>query len=484
VKVAVANEAEMRAFGAALARTLSPRDRVALIGELGAGKTTLARAVLRILGDDPDLEVPSPTFTIVQSYDLRIPVRHVDLYRIGGAAELAELGLGEGDAAELVEWPREEMPITITIAFGADDEQRTVTVEAPEEFVVRLRRHLALGRFLSAAGWGWARRRTIAGDASTRRYERLDGDGPAILMDAPVYTPGPDAYATRARLADGNIHAFLAVGEALRARGLSAPEPLAVDAREGFLLLEDLGDAKVHEAGRAIPERYLVAADALAAFHRDPLPLPLPGPDLPAFAAGRAVPAPRVPHGPPLFDADLAAVEVGVFEEWYARTPPDAAFEALWRAAIDALPRDDDRVALRDYHSPNLLWLARREGIARIGIIDYQDAMIAPSSYDVVSLAQDARVDVPDDLEAAIVERYLAARPGVDRDAFLTAYAVVGAERATRILGVFRRLNDRDGKPQYLPHIPRLRRYLEKSLAHPALADLRAWFAARGVLSA
>jgi aminoglycoside/choline kinase family phosphotransferase len=171
-------------------------------------------------------------------------------------------------------------------------------------------------------------------------------------------------------------------------------------------------------------------------------------------------------------------MEVALFPEWYARTPPDPAFEALWRDVIGRLPREADRLALRDYHSPNLLWLPDRQGIARIGVIDYQDAMIAPAAYDVVSLAQDARVDVPDDLEAAILARYLAGRPGLDGDAFLTAYRVLGAERATRILGVFRRLNDRDGKPQYLPHLPRLRRALARNLAaEPLLAPLRDWFA-------
>lgn len=474
--VTIADETKMAALGAALARVIARGDRIALVGDLGAGKTTLARAVLRALADDLDLEVPSPTFTIVQAYDLAIPVRHVDLYRVGDAAELAELGLGEGDAAELVEWPREPLPVTVTIGFGDGETGRTVTFDAPPEWLARLDRHLALARFLDAAGWGAASRWDIAGDASTRRYERLAGDRTAILMDAPVYTPGPGSYAVRARLADGNMNAFLAVGALLRERGLSAPAPLAADLSRGFLLLEDLGDLKIADAGRAIPERYLAAAAALAAFHAEPAPAPLPGPVLAAFAGAVPVPAPRAPHAPPRFDADLAAMEVALFPEWYARTPPDPEFVSLWRAAIEALPRDDDRLALRDYHSPNLLWLPEREGIARVGVIDYQDAMIAPAAYDVVSLAQDARVDVPDDLEAAIVERYLAGRPGLDRDAFLRAYHVLGAERATRILGVFRRLNDRDGKPQYLPHLPRLRRALGKNLGHPALAELRGWF--------
>lgn len=459
----ISGEAGMASLGAAIARVIAPGDRIGLSGDLGAGKTTLARAVLRALADDPALEVPSPTFTIVQDYALAVPVRHVDLYRVEDEAAVLELGLGEADAAELIEWPRTPLPVTVSIAFGPGEEGRTVTVEGPPAWLARLSRELALARFLAAAGWGDARREGLKMDASTRRYERLfRGAETAVLMDAPSRRPEPGSYPVRARLADGNMDAFLAVGALLRARGLSAPATLAADTDGGFLLLEDLGDDKIAPGGRMVEERYAAAVDALAAFHAEPPPNPLPGPP---------------PHTPPRFDADLAEVEVALFPEWYMRTPPDPVFTALWREAIEALPREDDRLALRDYHSPNCLWLPQREGVARVGVIDYQDAMIAPAAYDVVSLAQDARVDVPDDAEARLVARYLAARPGIDEARFMTAYRILGAQRATRILGVFRRLNDRDGKPQYLPHLPRLSRHLAKNLcAEPRLSALRDWF--------
>lgn len=459
----VPDEAEMAEFGGEVARTLAPGDRVGLVGDLGAGKTALARAILRTLAGDPGYEVPSPTFTIVQDYpELTPPVRHVDLHRVG-SGETGELGLGEGQA-ELVEWPHARLPITITIAFGPDEGARTLTVDAPARWLGTLERHRRATDFLRRAGWADAARAPINADASSRRYERLRrGSDRAILMDAPVFTPAPDTYARRARLADGNIGAFVAVGAALGAAGLCAPAVLACDLDPGFLLLDDLGDEKI--AGAQIHvERYEAAMDALAAFHAAPPTLPLPGP--PAY-------------DPPRFDADLAAVEVALFPQWYLRAPQDEAFTALWREAIEALPREDDRLALRDVHSPNLMWLVEREGIARVGWIDYQDAMIAPSAYDVVSLAQDARIDVPEDVEAALVARYLAGRPGLDEAAFRRGYHVLGAERATRILGVFRRLNDRDGKPQYLAHLPRVRRALARNLAaEPSLAPLQGWFAA------
>ncbi|WP_108662063.1 tRNA (adenosine(37)-N6)-threonylcarbamoyltransferase complex ATPase subunit type 1 TsaE [Acuticoccus kandeliae] len=464
VRIDIRDEAAMAALGGSIARVLRPGDRVALVGDLGAGKTTLSRAILRAIAEDPALEVPSPTFTLVQDYDLRLAVRHVDLYRVSGDDELVELGLGEGDAVELVEWPREAMPITVEIGFGDADEARRVTIEAPSTFTDALARQDVLAAFLDKAGWGAAERTVLKADASTRRYERLfRGEERAVLMDAPSFVPPPDSYPVRARLADGNMGAFLAVGALLAARGLTVPRTLAVDAEAGCLLQEDLGDEKIAVDGVMVAERYRAAADAIAAFHQAPPPAILPGP--PAYT-------------PPRFDADLAAVEVALFPEWYLRAPIDPEFAALWRAAIEGIGHADDHLALRDVHSPNLLWLPEREGVHKIGWIDYQDALFAPSVYDVVSLTQDARVDVPDEIEAELVARYLAARPGLDVTAWRRAYHIVGAERATRILGVFRRLNDRDGKPQYLAHLPRLKRQLAKNLrAEPALEPLKAWFA-------
>jgi aminoglycoside/choline kinase family phosphotransferase len=137
---------------------------------------------------------------------------------------------------------------------------------------------------------------------------------------------------------------------------------------------------------------------------------------------------------------------------------------------------------LRDYHSPNLLWLPQREGVGRIGLVDFQDALIGPAAYDVASLLQDARVDVPEDMEMNLLGRYVRARLNQDGDfdtgGFTLLYATLAAQRATKILGIFARLQRRDGKPQYLRHIPRLWGYLQRSLAHPALAGLKAWYAA------
>jgi hypothetical protein len=153
---------------------------------------------------------------------------------------------------------------------------------------------------------------------------------------------------------------------------------------------------------------------------------------------------------------------------------------ALWRDALAPALALPPTWVLRDFHSPNLLWLAEREGLARVGLLDFQDAVMGPAAYDLASLLQDARVDVPELMEIALLSRYTRARratdPAFDAPAFAKVYATLAAQRASKILGIFARLDARDGKPQYLRHIPRVWRYLQRSLAHPALAPLAAWY--------
>ena len=468
VTIEVADETETAGLGAAIAHTLRPGDRVGLIGDLGAGKTTLARTILRTLARDDALEVPSPSFTLVQEYALDPPVRHVDLYRVEDGGALDELGLDEGDAVELVEWPRGPMPIELGFAFGPDDDARTITIEAPADWLARLERERLKAGFLTRAGWAEAIRTPLVQDASTRNYERLRGEGTAVLMDAPVASLEPGSYAARAGLTHGNLGAFLAVGRTLQGRGLSVPDVLAADQRDGFLLLEDFGDKTIAPGGIPVPERYAAAIEALAHHHRRAITVPLEG---------------DPPHAPAYFDAALATAEVGEFCRWFLGVEPPQEFRELWSEAIESLAREDDTLALRDVHSPNLFWLAERSGIERVGFIDFQDAFVAPAAYDVASLVQDARVDVPNDLQQGLIARYLAARPGLVAHDFMRSYRVLGAQRATKILGIFRRLALRDGKSNYLAHLPRMSRLLQANLdAEPALARLKAWFAEHGAL--
>jgi aminoglycoside/choline kinase family phosphotransferase len=282
-------------------------------------------------------------------------------------------------------------------------------------------------------------------------------------------------YSAVAHLAE-DVKPFVAMARALRERGLSAPQVHAANLNEGLLLLEDLGTEGVVAGDPPAPieERYAAAVDVLAAIHRQRLAETLPV-------------APGLEHRLPPYDLDAFLIEAELLLDWYL--PHRGAtishnvrseFTALWREALAYAETMPPTWVLRDYHSPNLLWLPEREGTARIGLLDFQDALWGPAPYDLVSLLQDARVDVPDPLEIALLGRYVKARLDADPDfattAFVQLYVTLGAQRATKILGIFARLDQRDGKPQYLRHLPRIWRYLRRALIHPALNDLKAWY--------
>jgi aminoglycoside/choline kinase family phosphotransferase len=197
--------------------------------------------------------------------------------------------------------------------------------------------------------------------------------------------------------------------------------------------------------------------------------------------------APGLDYRLPPYDIDAFLIEAELLLDWYVpfrggavSCAARADFTALWREALATAYDTPATWVLRDYHSPNLLWLPEREGVARVGILDFQDAVMGPAPYDVVSLLQDARVDVPDGLEIALLGRYVKARldadPNFATTSFVQLYVTLGAQRATKILGIFARLDRRDGKPQYLRHLPRIWRYLRRSMIHPAMDDLKAWY--------
>ena len=481
-------------FGSDLALALRPGDCVALSGNLGAGKSTLARSLVRAVADDPGLEVPSPTFTLVQTYDLRFPIAHFDLYRIGDPDELAELGLEEALelGVALVEWPENagtQLPAdALQLHIEEAGKGRRVTLSGGDAVVARTCRSLAVRAFLERFARGDAERRYLLGDASPRAYERVRPTaGPAlILMNAPRLPKGPPVrdgrpYTELAHIAE-DVRAFVAVDGLLRARGLTAPEILASDLEAGLVLLEDFGREGVLDAdGRPIPERYEVAIDALAVLHGHPVPGDLPLPDGTRYAI-------------PPFDRTAMSIEVEQLVEWYVPWQTRGAvsedwlaeFRARWSGLIELAQSLEQNVLLRDVHSPNLFWLPQHRGEARIGLIDFQDAMIGPTAYDVASLIQDARVTVEPALADRLTSRYVAARRAgqadFDAEGFNEALAVMAAQRATKILGIFVRLKERDGKPGYLDHIPRLRRYLAASLAHPVLHPLRDLYDRAGIL--
>ena len=346
----------------------------------------------------------------------------------------------------------------------------------------------AIAAFLTRASWGAARISPLPGDASTRHYARLHLNGRrAMLMDqpqkaeAPVAPPGatPEerkalGYNAVARLAGADCGRFVGVANYLRGLGFSAPEILDADAGAGLVLLEDLGDAlyaDVLGAGQDEIAPYRAAADLLAELHSHEAPSRLSG-DL------------------PLFDYDETALlaEADLLTEWFmplalgrAATESEIAeHRALWRAALAPLLRAPAFFVHRDYHAQNLLWLPQRAGTARVGLIDFQDAVRGSRAYDLASLIEDARRDVSPALATATLDAYLARSrtlgSALDENALRTELAIMAAQRNAKIVGIFARLHRRDGKSRYLSFLPRVWNYLEQDLRHPALAELRAWY--------
>jgi tRNA threonylcarbamoyl adenosine modification protein YjeE len=486
------SEAETQALAREIMDFIEVGDLLTLSGDLGSGKTTFARALIRALTGVSDLEVPSPTFTLMQIYeaaDFRIV--HADLFRLNRPEDLIELGWDEAaeGALVLVEWPEraanllnpDRLDLNFAMDFAQGPSVRTVTLTGFGGFAERLALSKAIRELFEQSGWTGATRQFMLGDASIRAYERLlKADGTrAILMISPARPDGPPirygkSYSTIAKLAD-NIRPFIAIDRGLRNLGFSAPEIYAVDTRTGLAIIEDLGNVGIASEDGIVQERYAWAVTAISILHGANTPDHLALPDDEIY---------RIPP----YDLDALLIEVELLLEWYAphiakihlASGAKAIFLNLWRQVLEEISSSQQVWTLRDYHSPNLLWLPHREGVARIGMIDFQDCVLGNPAYDVVSLLQDARVTVPPDVELKLLSHYARLRreadAGFDMAAFARAYAVLGAQRATKILGIFTRLDKRDHKSDYLVHLPRIEKYLAKDMSHPALAGLKLWY--------
>lgn len=316
-------------------------------------------------------------------------------------------------------------------------------------------RKATIERFLEVNGQGGALRMPLAGDASMRRYERLrNGPEHAVLMDAP-----PDSQ---------DIAPFLAIADWLRKQGFSAPRIMASDVDAGLVLMEDLGDdlfnkvlqdREESDAGDRLVDEialYGSAIDVLLALQ-----------DLPP------------PEGLPAYDDDKMLTEVALLTEWYAPHLSEGAkqdYQEIWRDLLPSVRVGPAALVYVDYHADNLLWLSSREGLQRVGLLDFQDGRIGPMAYDLVSLLEDARRDVTPGLATLMIDRYLSGRPDLDAEALHGAYAVLGAQRNCKILGLFSRLANRDGKTAYLALQDRVLSHLQRDLTKPGLASLAAWF--------
>lgn len=310
-----------------------------------------------------------------------------------------------------------------------------------------------IAAFLKLAGWEGAERSFLAGDASFRHYDRITdhaGKRTAVMMDAP---PDKEPLAP-----------FIKVDNFLVERGYSAPKIHALDLERGLLLLEDLGDDSYTKLLQRQPHMesklYLAACDVLADLHTQNVK------DL-------AVPE---------YTAEKLLEEALLFADWYlvavmgeskARALRDE-YIAIWSEIIAAMPFLLPVVVLRDYHADNLLWLPQREGKQQVGLLDFQDALIGSPAYDLVSLLEDARRDVPIEMVQISINRYLQ-KTNWDKADFMVHYALLGAQRNCKIIGIFTRLAKRDGKQHYLNLLPRVWAHLENDLQHPVLRPLKDW---------
>jgi tRNA threonylcarbamoyl adenosine modification protein YjeE len=467
----IPNHSAMLALGGYVASCIRVGDVVLLEGDLGAGKTTLAQGIIHALAGS-DWQVTSPTFTLLQTYPITLAdgaaceCWHYDLYRIEQPEELSELALDEAESQHvtLIEWPERlaNIPtaaIRIQLSFNPQGEGRHVDITLPPAKYTHWRgdhlvttpstRSQAIDAFLARHGFGGSKRRLLAGDASFRRYERLDHHGQSlVLMDAPPPWEKVDS--------------FLSVTDYLHQVGCSVPHILAADIKEGFLVLEDLGDGlftRLLERDKSQEKDfYHSAIDALLQLQKAPLP-------------------PTLPH----YDEAVYLREVALFAEWFlpqihAREVITLLRETwlnLWVEVLRAAGLRQSVMVHRDYHADNLLWLPKRHGQARVGMIDYQDALVGDPAYDLVSLLEDARRDVSAETMAESYAHFLSHCADENEVDFARRYAVLGAQRNAKIIGIFTRLAVRDNKPQYLDYMPRVWAHFMEDLAHPALVSIR-----------
>ncbi len=482
---------ELELLAAELSLMASAGTAILLQGELGSGKSTFARAFIRALArPGAAFDIPSPTFTLVQTYEeTRVPAVHVDLYRTNSPAEAGELGLNDLIASHIavIEWPERLGPIDwlniLRITISGRGMHRNLQMVGEGTWQLALERNETIKRFITSTSLKGADRTFLEGDASFRRYEMLqqDDDHTVLLMDMPARPDGPPVrrgkpYSAIAHLAE-NITAVIAINAHLGRMGYSAPIVHAFDIPNGLAIIEDLGRGvfgRKSSQGHDMGEPLQAAVDVLADMAKR---------DWPETIALGNGPIHRVPA----YDEDALLIEADLLPSWFwphlrGAAAPESIhreFAGLWSEILPLAMPKKPNWTLRDYHSPNLLWLPDRAGVRRVGLIDTQDCVLGHPAYDLASLLQDARVDFAANLADELFDYYCGLRSvevGFSRADFSTAFAVLGAQRATKILGIFARLSMRDGKHAYLKHIPRVARHLERNLWHPQLHRMRHWF--------
>lgn len=460
-----------QALGRALSQRAQVGDVFALVGDLGTGKSTLARDFIRALTSAAE-DVPSPTFTLVQTYDYAaVPIWHMDAYRLTDLSEAQELGLEYAfeDAICLIEWPdrvAEILPPAQTTWIKLDQEAdgRRVKLLPPPEAEVRydnIAREVARWALVLQQDPPYQKLTTIAGDASGRQYFRAT---------SPKTSSETSGETSRAILMDAAalphvITPFVAASDHLRALGLSAPRTIAVDPQQALLLSEDLGPVAFKDVVADDPQTGYQTF--IAALH---------------VLQSSAAPAHWTDHVGPRIMADRVAEELTRFLTWYlpaaqdkAVTPQEQAdFIALWHDLLAPSLAAPQVFSVLDCIHDNLFWLPERTGVARIGFIDVQDAVLAPPVYDLMSLLWDVRHPVPQPLRDHLLEHFAGQRD-LSFDEAQRDVALWSVQRNLKILGTFIRLAQQEGRVGYMRHLPVVRHMIHEQLGHPALAPVAAW---------
>lgn len=456
-----------------IARFIEPGDTLLLQGDLGAGKSHFARSFIQAMGTRQN-HIPSPTFTLVQAYDdTRLPLIHADLYRLKDATELDDLDMHDyfGHGVCLIEWPERAASAlpknALTLHFSVTGENtREVELTGNATWQKRLKLMLQpadqnrpekdLAGFVTKHGFAGAELTPISGDASFRRYFRVkSGNRSAIMMDVPAVLQDNESGL------DGVIKPFLRMNEYLQKAGLRVSDVYGVDEEQCLILHEDFGDTSLysHSPKKADLAWLAVAVEAL-------------------IKLAKAKPITTLKP----FDVALMNRSVALYTDWYLptlrgqATAPDerGRFLEAWAQLYKPMVSSPLGVQLRDYHSPNIMLLGNLPRLDNLGLIDYQDATYGPLAYDLVSVLYDARVPVEACTRNELLEHYIT-KTGVDAKAFETSFYLLSLMRNTRILGVFVRLAQRDGKKNYLEKIPILLPYIQEALQHPAAAPVRPW---------
>ncbi|EJF91110.1 bifunctional tRNA (adenosine(37)-N6)-threonylcarbamoyltransferase complex ATPase subunit type 1 TsaE/phosphotransferase [Bartonella tamiae] len=502
------NEKATHFFAQDFSLALRKGDLITLEGDLGAGKSTFARAIIRTLANDMMLDVPSPTFTLVQNYALeRFHITHADLYRIFYPEEIDELGFEEArqDGILLVEWPQKAegalKDIDFSVTFSHEKKGRQIEIEAHDSAAKRLQHSLDIRNFLEKNGRRYYSRRFFTGDASARFYEILIADHnddtvcddhsstphTEVLMDAPQMempeispVQTGENYAKKAHLSE-TIYQFIGIDRLILNHGFVAPTIHAYDGENGLLIMNDLGREGILDTNcQPLLDRYIASAELLAHFHQKDWP--------------NAVSFSDFSFQIPSYDRTVLQVEVSLLLDWYVPfkmhqrfyDEQRVEFFAQWSPFFDFFEKAEQTFVMRDFHSPNILWREGENKLNRLGLLDFQDGQIGATAYDVVSLAQDARVALSPEFEKKVVAAYCTERKKLprffDEDAFHKIYAIAGAQRSSKILGLFIRLNDRDHKPQYLKLLPHCQDYLKRNLSHPELYNLREFYRVTGLI--